>query len=378
MIVMEYKRKEEILKQFYEECLPILNFFEIERIKRLVRMICIESALVLICILYFYNFATVANFFESINSDWGLVISFMLILACALTVLVYPYIVNKDFKIDLKSKIMPKVIKSIGSIHHGTGCDVFSATELMKSTLFSRFNKMEADDSFCGTFDGVKYKILETSLAVQGRKYYSTSFKGVIVEFDSNKKINAKTTITTVNDTDIENRVPIMMIVYLLSPIVIVLISFFPDFVRLADLFLPLFAEAVVCSLIMIFVILILNKKKYTDVYNKNNKQVHLEDVKFAKKFKVFSEDEVEARYLVTTAFMERFLNLTTSFGTKKAKCAFYKNKVMFAISTRKDLFEFGSLFKSLDNPRNIGFFNELMSILDMIDYFKLDEKVGL
>lgn len=106
--------------------------------------------------------------------------------------------------------------------------------------------------------------------------------------------------------------------------------------------------------------------------------KIRLEDVKFAKKFKVFSEDEVEARYLVTTAFMERFLNLTTSFGAKKAKCAFFSNKVMFAISTRKNLFEFGSLFKTLEKPKNVTFFNELMSILDMIDYFKLDEKLGL
>ncbi len=75
---------------------------------------------------------------------------------------------------------------------------------------------------------------------------------------------------------------------------------------------------------------------------------------------------------------MERFLNLTTSFGAKNAKCAFYNNKVMFAISTHKNLFEFGSLFKSLNDSKNVEFFNELMSVLDMIDYFKLDEKIGL
>ena len=51
----------------------------------------------------------------------------------------------------------------------------------------------------------------------------------------------------------------------------------------------------------------------------------------------------------------------------------------MFAISTDKDVFEIGSLNKSLEDPESINeFYNELSSILDMIEYFKLDEKIGL
>ena len=378
--VMEYKRKEEIIKQFYAKGLPILVSFEPERKKRLTRMICIDSVLVIICALYFCNFAAVVSFFGSTNFPEWLVYFHILIFICAFAAFIYPYIVSSGFKEDLKSKVMPKVIKSIGSIRHAIGRDIFTETELMESTLFSRFNKMEADDSFCGTFDGVNYKILETELALQGRKYYSTSFKGVIVEFDSNKKINAQTTVTTANDTDTGNKIPFAMIAYMILPIVAMSIPFLQDLdlvTRNPDILLMIL-PSVVIGLVTIFGLLIFNKKKFTDVYNKNNKQIQLEDVKFAKKFKVFSEDEVEARYLVTTAFMERFLNLTTSFGAKKAKCAFFDDKVMFAISTRKNLFEFGSLFKSLDDPKNIEFFNELMSILDMIDYFKLDEKIGL
>lgn len=377
---MDYKRKEEIIKQFYEKGMPILVRFEPERKKRLKRMICIESILVIMCALYFYNFAGICNFFESINSPGWFTAFYMLIIACILAVLIYPFIVSFGFKEDLKSSVMPKVIKSFGTIHHATGHNIFTKTELLKSTLFSRFNKMGADDSFCGEFDGVNFKILETELALQGRKYYSTSFKGVIVEFDSNKKINAKTTVTTANDTDTGNKIPFAMIAYMILPIVAMSIPFLQDLdlvIRNPDLLLMIL-PSVVIGLVTIFGLLIFNKKKFTDVYNKNNKQIQLEDVKFAKKFKVFSENEVEARYLVTTAFMERFLNLTTSFGTKKAKCAFCDDKVMFAISTRKNLFEFGSLFKTLENPKNVEFFNELMSILDMVDYFKLDENTRL
>ena len=66
-------------------------------------------------------------------------------------------------------------------------------------------------------------------------------------------------------------------------------------------------------------------------------------------------------------------------FGAKKAKCSFFDDEIMFAISTNKNLFEIGSLFKSFNDPTSINaFYYELSSIYDMIDYFKLDEKTGL
>ena len=103
--------------------------------------------------------------------------------------------------------------------------------------------------------------------------------------------------------------------------------------------------------------------------------KVQLEDVKWEKRFEAYSQDQVEARYLLTTAFMERFLNLTTAFGTNKAKCSFCDDKMIIAISTRKNLFEFGHLFKKIDSE---DFYNELSSILELIEYFKLNIYTGL
>lgn len=115
----------------------------------------------------------------------------------------------------------------------------------------------------------------------------------------------------------------------------------------------------------------------YTKFYNENFPQLaefEKERVKELTKFIV----QIESRYLVTPAFMERFLNMTTAFGTNKAKCAFCGEQIIFAITSGKDLFEPGSLFKPLTDIKNIGFINELMSILEMIDYFKLDQHTGL
>ena len=96
-------------------------------------------------------------------------------------------------------------------------------------------------------------------------------------------------------------------------------------------------------------------------------------------KFSAYSTDEVEGRYLLTPAFMERFQKLRTSFNAKNAKCSFFGNNVMFSFETKKNLFELGSLETSLENPKSINnFYNEISSVLNMIDYFKLDQNTGL
>ena len=71
---------------------------------------------------------------------------------------------------------------------------------------------------------------------------------------------------------------------------------------------------------------------------------------------------------------MEKFLNLEVAFESQKAKCSFYDNKIMLAISTNKNLFEIGYLNKSLLEPKNFkNLFNEMNAIYDIIEYFNLD-----
>jgi len=261
-------------------------------------------------------------------------------------------------------------------IYH-TNSKVMTQNELLKSTLFGSFNKIEADDSFMGSYKGVNFKIMETELNLDSRRWHSTCFKGVVVTFGLNKNTNGKTTITSKTDMNTKNNLPPQFYIFLLSIIPIAYLI-----IRMESLAFDLdlnFFSKFLCILALVMIIICTyiyfafkNERKGI---NTNGKLIHLEDTIFSKQYKVYSEDEINARYLITPAFMERYLKLTTAFGTKKIKCAFIDKQVMFAISTRKDLFEFGSLYKPLTNINNIGFFRELISILNMIDYFKLDEK---
>jgi hypothetical protein len=76
---------------------------------------------------------------------------------------------------------------------------------------------------------------------------------------------------------------------------------------------------------------------------------------------------------------MEKLYNLKTVFGAKNIKCSFFDDNLMIAIDTQRDLFELGSLFKPIKDTVSIErFYDEITAIFDMIDYFKLNEKIYL
>lgn len=72
--------------------------------------------------------------------------------------------------------------------------------------------------------------------------------------------------------------------------------------------------------------------------------EVKLEDIKFGKNFRVYSTDEVEARYILTPALQERFNHLVESMhGSKAGKSimvSFHGTRILILISTKKDRFE--------------------------------------
>lgn len=99
----------------------------------------------------------------------------------------------------------------------------------------------------------------------------------------------------------------------------------------------------------------------------------------FEKKFDVFTDDEVEARYLITPSFMERLNNMKTAFEAYAISCAFYDKYLLVGLSTRKDLFSIGDLKKPVnDGKQFFTMFEEILSIIKLIDHFKLDQKIGL
>ena len=298
-----------------------------------------------------------------------------------LAALIFPsaHIISNFIK-ELKSTCMPCLIKAFGNMKWSSEKQVIKDYDLRESELFGEYNTRVFDDAFVGKYKDVEYKVSEMNLSyvTSGRrKLYWRVFNGVVITFASNKEINNKTIITTKGDLNIRNRNGIIYAFFILLFIQfgIPIIGTHPA--RILDAIVHYFGFALFIGIIVlvIYSLIKLFSKPNGEILN----EIKLEDPAFNKKYKVYSSDEIEGRYLITPTFMERFQNLHTSFGTRRAKCSFYDDKVMFSITTERNLFELGGFFLPVNNQKAINrFLLEISAIFDLIDYFKLDEKTGL
>ena len=106
--------------------------------------------------------------------------------------------------------------------------------------------------------------------------------------------------------------------------------------------------------------------------------EVKLEDPEFMEKYKIYSNNQVEARYVLTTAFIERFKNMKVAFKAKYIRASFKDGKITIAIDAGRDLFQMANLDKDTDSNTFTELFNEILSILELINALKLNEKIGL
>lgn len=273
---------------------------------------------------------------------------------------------NQKFIHIMKIKALKPLLKVFGNIEwcKETGNNLLTDEELNPSGLFLSYNARNTDDEFKGTYKGVPFKISETTLHDVGKRYAIRVFKGIIISFKFNKTINNRTIVSTKGDFTKKNQTWFTMLAVTLG----CLVEFFKNGFSYGNL-------AITIIVIILAFVIAKKREKQEEALDR----VSLEDPKFSKKFDVYSSDQVEARYLLTPSFMNRFYNLKTVFGAKKAKCSFYGDTLMIAINTNKNLFEIGSLYKSLLAPTSINeFYRELDSIYKMIEYFKLDENIGL
>lgn len=356
-IVSEYTKIFQSLK-------PELDKAEIKRIKYLTTFI----VGVVVTLVLFSGF--LLAMFGLLSSAIMLVFLFSSILAGYLS-----YLTIRNFKRYIKANFMSKFLKcfkEIRRISDENSARIFSTKELKASNLFSTFNTIKVDDAFKGNYNGVDYKITEIKLIQEGSKNSTTAFKGVILSVPSNKTIKANTIIATKRDMNIRNYPTGIIASIILVPILIC--EWFLSLKFSSDI--DNFIKLIVLTIITLIIICSFIEKQ------KSMQNVNLESINFDKRFNVFSKDQVEARYLLTPTFIEKFTRFYTAFGTNKAKCSFYKDhtgndRIMFAISTNRDLFEPGNLFTPINEPKYM-FLSDFTSIFNMIEFFKLDEKTKL
>lgn len=223
---------------------------------------------------------------------------------------------KKDFENKIKEKIMPTVCRCFGDMEWTH--ESYSGGQIfMSSCVVPKFTSESYDDIFNGSYKGVGIEIIEPEYEIGSGKSRRTVFDGVIVKLEMNKSFTGHTVI---------------------KPNGLMHIS--PS-----------------------------HELRFTE----------LEDVEFNKKFDVYTNDEVDARYLITPTFMERLKNMKTAFDASSVSCAFYGNLLIVALPTYKDIFSICSLVKPIDDKEQyIQMYKEIESIVKLVDHFKLDEKTGI
>ena len=317
--------RREFHKIYYNEIAPKMEKYEKERNLILFKLLLVE-------ILIIFIFCLSLHFLiQSIQA--AAVNRFLIIVEVLLVVLaiLMPFPFSSNFSKKLKNECMDEILQSFGDIQwYNAKSKVNSYMadtdyDYSASSLFSSYNRESSDDTFYGSYKGVRFSIMETHL------WYETSGKHRTVRH------------------------------------VFKVGWYVQDY------------EILVCGGISLAAMVGSLIWEKTSKDKTILREIKLEDPEFNKRYRAYSSNEVEGRYLITTAFMDRFKNLQTAFGARGAKCSFYGTNLMFAISTNKNIFELGSLFTPLNKPKQLQkFTNELISIFALVDYFKLAERIGL
>ena len=360
--------------------LPKIGDMEKLRQKEYKKLIILESIIIIVT-LYFLSIVLM-NFFPHTfgsrpfiqRAEWEIWLAFFApIFAVALIAIAFaiPSSMDKKFRNKVKESCIFDLVGAFDNISWSPVSIPSSGSNIEGSELF-QYSECKFDDCFEGTYKGVNFSAAETSLIKEVHTKNGTQkvivFKGIILSFPFSKKINAHTIIkpnTQVCDT-VANVLAVLMILSVLA-----LFVFIPGLWK--ELWADKGVDIIFQGAIYLIGIIaaIIGAKKF--------KKVKLEDVVFDKDYKVQSEDQIEARYLLTPSFMERFKNLKKAYNSKDIRCAFFDGQILFAISTKKDLFEIGSLYYPLTDSKSVNaFYDEISAIFDIIEEFKLNENTGL
>lgn len=107
-------------------------------------------------------------------------------------------------------------------------------------------------------------------------------------------------------------------------------------------------------------------------------KEIKLSQSKFAEKFKVYTDNEAEARMLLDGAMAERISYIFAAYKAKFVRGAFKDGKFVIAINCGRDIFDVRPNKKESHTAKFTRLFEEIVSILYIVDELKQNSKTGL
>ncbi len=191
--------------------------------------------------------------------------------------------------------------------------------------LFPRHDELNVEDHFEGDFSGVGFDLFEALAKVRRKRGKSetveTVFSGLLARFNFPKSFQGSTVVLT--DAGFFN---------------------------------------------------------WAKDFTQKGERVALEDPVFEKTFQVYSNDQVEARYLLTPTFMQRLLDIRDVFPKSKIQAAFHETYLYLSIDAKGSgaselgFFDVKDLSQPISQQSSIQLFEKELQIFeDIVDGLNLD-----
>lgn len=322
------KEAQEYRKNFYQyyhqKIIPALSKYEDLRLKTK-NMFCVWAAVSVIlgCVSFYYFYLTMhSEPRNNIAPDDFLCLVISFIMLCV--AMYFTKKTAKDFENFVKEGVFTTFLSFFGNFIWSP-TEQFPESEIVDSALFDSFNIYNSDDYFEGQFKGLNFVISEIDLKMRthdGKRSHTHGvFKGVLIKFSMLKPFSGRTLITSNNKY----------------------FGFFQDLI------------------------------------GSSMQKVELEDVEFNKMFDVVSDDQVEARYLLTPSFIEKYKNLREVYKANDIRASFLDKNIIVAIPCNRDMFKLGDLFKSMSDAEQFKeLFEEFLAVLSVVELLGLDSKTML
>jgi hypothetical protein len=226
----------------------------------------------------------------------------------------------KEYRAQFKEQVIKEIIKFINSSLHYSPTDKISQSEFVKCGIFrSRIDRYRGDDLVKGTIDSTQMEFSEvhaeyktTTVDSKGRRrtQWHTIFKGLLFSADFNKEFNVKTYVLT--DT----------------------------------------AEKMFGFL----------GTKLQKMNKSRGELIKLEDPDFESEFAVYSDDQIESRYILSPSLMERILSFKKQTN-KNIQLSFIDSRLYVTVPYSKPLFE-PKLFGNMINFQDIQEYHKDLNLV--------------
>jgi hypothetical protein len=236
--------------------------------------------------------------------------------------------IKKDVKIHYKENVIKKIVDFVDPNLNYTATNYISQEEFGRSKIFlNDIDRYNGDDLVEGTIGKTAVRFSEVhseyyTTDKDGKRNYHTTFKGIFFVADFNKDFIGETIV------------------------------------------LPDTAEKLFGKLGSWFQKMNISRPKL----------IKLEDPVFEKAFAVYGTDQVEARYILTPALMERIMEFKKKSG--KIYLSFLHSSVYIAIAVRKDLFEPPFYKSMLDFDIVEEYFNYLILSVQIVEDLNLNTRI--